>query len=160
MILWSLHFISCLSVDVAADQIQILMNILLLYASLVLSGLQCLLYGPLGSLEIEKLYERFSMTPIEIILATVNLGLKIDGCFMLMFVGILVGKVWTWMGEGRLRTHEQQPLLTSKLRCVRFLIVPLLSLSLGGSMVVYAINAMQPTIVPSTMILVAFDSVS
>ena len=96
-----------MSLDAASDQVQILLNFLLLYASLVVFGLQSLLYGPLGSLEIEKLYTRFTIMTIETILATAMLRLKIDGCFMLMFVGILAGKVWTWMGEGRLETIWQ-----------------------------------------------------
>lgn len=136
---------------------QILLNVLLLYASLVLCGLQYLLYGPLGLLEIEELYERFIIKTIETILAAVVLRLEIDGCFMLMFVGILAGKVWTWMGEGRLETHEQQPFLTSKVRCVRFSIALLLSVSFDIFMVMYAVRAIRLSTGPSMMLLGALE---
>ena len=154
---WSQHSIPYVSLDAASDQVQILVNFLLLYASLVVFGLQSLLYGPLGSLEIEKLYTRFIIMTIETILATAMLRLDIDGCFMLMFVGILAGKVWTWMGEGRLETHERRPLTTSKFGCARFSVALLLSLSFDVFMVMYAVKAMQPTIGPSLMILVALE---
>lgn len=136
---------------------QILLNVLLLYASLVVCGLQYLLYGPLGFFEIEELYERFIITTIETLLATVILRLEIDGCFMLIFVGILAGKLWTWMGEGRLETHEQQPFLTSKVRCARFSIALLLSVSFDVFMVMYAVRAIRLTTGPSMMLLGALE---
>lgn len=76
---------------------------------------------------------------------------------MLMFVGIIAGKVWTWIGEGRLETLERQPLLTSKLCCIRFSIALLISLSFDSFMVMYAVNAMQPTTGPNMMVLVALE---
>lgn len=116
-----------------------------------------LLYGPLGSLEIEKLYERFITTTIETILAAVILRLEIDGCFMLMFVGILAGKVWIWIGEERLESHEQQHFLTSKVRCARFSIALLLSVSFHVFMVIYAVRAIRLTTGPSMMLLGPLD---
>ena len=157
VVLWSPHSVLKPSLDEITEQIQIFLNTLLLYASLVILSLQWLLYGSLGLLEIEKLFEKFLTATIETILATALLRLEIDGCFMMMFVGVLAGKLWVWMGEGRLETHEQQPLLTSKVRCVRFSIALLLSLSFEGFMIMYAISAIRPTIGPSLMILVALE---
>ncbi len=136
---------------------QILLNVLLFYASLVVCGLQYLLYGPLGFLESEELYGRFIITTIETILAAAILRLEIDGCFMLMFVGILAGKVWIWMGEGRLKTYEQQPFLTSKVCCARFSIALLLSVSFDVFMVMYAVRAIRLTTGPSMMLLTALE---
>lgn len=136
---------------------QILLNVLLFYASLVVCGLQYLLYGPLGFLESEELYGRLIITTIETILAAAILRLEIDGCFMLMFVGILAGKVWIWIGEGRLKTQEQQPFLTSKVCCARFSIALLLSVSFDVFMVMYAVRAIRLTTGPSMMLLTALE---
>lgn len=136
---------------------QLLLNIILLYASLVVYGLQYLLYSPLGPLETEWIYQRFIIKSIGLILGASILRLDIDGCFMLMFVAILAGKVWNWMGEAKLETHKQQPFSISKSSCARFSIALLLSLLFDVYMTMYAVKAIRLTTGPSMMLLGALE---
>ena len=143
--------------DTTADGLQILANLLLLYASFLILTLQSLLHGPLSSIETEKLYSRFSIAVIEMMLTAILLKLEIDGCFMLMFVAILSGKVWTWMGEGKSAAYEQQPWLISKPRCLGISMALALSVSFNVTMLIYAVNNIQSMAGPRVMILVALE---
>ena len=53
------------------------------------------------------------------ILAAIFLKLKIDGSFVVIFVGLLAGKTWSWIGEGRIKAHEQEPSAAMQLSSAR-----------------------------------------
>ncbi|KFY98167.1 hypothetical protein V498_01633 [Pseudogymnoascus sp. VKM F-4517 (FW-2822)] len=126
--------------------IMILANVLLLYALVLILGLQSLLYGPLSPLESDILFEKLLGTATEMILAALFLKLKIDGSFVVIFVGLLAGKTWSWIGEGRIKAHEQEPLAAMQLSSARFPVALLLSLLFSIYMVFYTIKIMGSSV--------------
>ena len=72
-------------------------------------GLQRLFYGPLRPIEIEQLYEKAWFAITETCLAMTIFREEVGGWFLVMFVCLLIGKVWGWIGEGRVEILEQQP---------------------------------------------------
>ena len=88
---------------------MILMNMLLLTLGTSMYGLQRLLYGPLRAIEIEQLWDKAWYAITETALAMTTFRDEVGGYFFLMFMTLLAGKVWGWIGEGRVETLEQQP---------------------------------------------------
>jgi E3 ubiquitin-protein ligase synoviolin len=88
---------------------QILTNLCLLVVGFLLFWLQRLLYGPLRPIETEQLYEKAWFAVTETCLAMTIFRGELGGWFLVMFVCLLVGKVWGWIGEGRVEFLEQQP---------------------------------------------------
>ena len=99
----SLEFISDLAL------LQILTNVCLLAVGFLLFWLQRLLYGPLRPIETEQLYEKAWFAVTETCLAMTIFRGELGAWFLVMFVSLLVGKVWGWIGEGRVEFLEQQP---------------------------------------------------
>ena len=88
---------------------MILLNMLLLTLATSMYGLQRLLYGPLRAIEIEQLWDKAWYAITETALAMTTFRDEVGGYFFLMFMTLLGGKVWGWIGEGRVETMEQQP---------------------------------------------------
>lgn len=88
---------------------MILLNMLLLTLGTSMYGLQRLLYGPLRAIEIEQLWDKAWYAITETALAMTTFRDEVGGYFFLMFMTLLAGKVWGWIGEGRVETLEQQP---------------------------------------------------
>lgn len=80
------------------------------------------------------------------ILAAIFLKLKIDGSFVVIFVGLLAGKTWSWIGEGRIKAHEQEPSAAMQLSSARFPVALLLSLLFSVYMVFYTIKIMGSSV--------------
>lgn len=72
-------------------------------------GLQRLLYGSLRQLEIEQLSEKAWYAVLDTLLAMPSLRDDVGGWTLATFVLLLAGKVWSWIGEGRVEILEQQP---------------------------------------------------
>lgn len=87
----------------------ILTNYLLMLACGMVYGLQRLLYGPLRPIEIEHLSERAWYAVLDTLLAMPSFKEDVGGWLLTMFVLLLAGKVWGWIGEGRVDILEQQP---------------------------------------------------
>ena len=88
---------------------MILLNMLLLTLGTSVYGLQRLLYGPLRAIEIEQLWDKAWYAITETALAMTTFRDQVGGYFFLMFMTLLGGRVWGWIGEGRVETLEQQP---------------------------------------------------
>lgn len=71
-------------------------------------GLQRLFFGQLRPFETEHLYERAWFAVTETCLAMAMFRADLDGWFFVMFMSLLLGKVWEWIGEGRLEFMNQQ----------------------------------------------------
>jgi len=87
----------------------ILTNLLLIMACSFMFGLQRLLYGPLRPIEIEQLSEKAWYAVLDTLLAMPSFREDVGGWLLTMFVLLLAGKVWGWIGEGRVDILEQQP---------------------------------------------------
>lgn len=95
--------------------ILILTNLVLVLACSAFYGLQRLLYGPLRPIEIEQLSEKAWYAVLDTLLAMPSFREDVGGWLLCMFVLLLAGKVWGWIGEGRVDVLEQgQPISGSK----------------------------------------------
>jgi E3 ubiquitin-protein ligase synoviolin len=87
----------------------IITNLLLVCAAAFMYGLQRVLYGPLRALEIEQLSEKAWYAVLDTLLAMPSFREEVGGWLLTMAVLLLAGKVWGWIGEGRVDVLEQQP---------------------------------------------------
>ena len=86
----------------------ILTNLLLVLVCTFLYGLQRLLYGPIRPIEMEQLSEKAWYAVLDTLLAMPSFREDVGGWLLTMFVLLLAGKVWGWIGEGRVEVMEQQ----------------------------------------------------
>ncbi|KAJ5936160.1 hypothetical protein N7454_005458 [Penicillium verhagenii] len=102
-------YAACVYLSQSSANLMILTNLCLIITAFVLFWLQRLLYGPLRPIETEQLYERAWFAITETCLAMTIFRGELGGWFLVMFISLLVGKVWGWIGEGRVEYLEQQP---------------------------------------------------
>jgi hypothetical protein len=82
---------------------------------------------------------------------------EVGAWFLVMFVGLLTGKVWGWIGDGRVEILEQQPPANPRLFHIR------LSLSLTMSIIYdlwlmnYTINTVIQQARPNMMVMFLFE---
>ncbi|PHH76705.1 hypothetical protein CDD83_4212 [Cordyceps sp. RAO-2017] len=81
---------------------------LLLYSSFIY-GLTRVCYGTLRAVEVEQLTERAWFAITETCLAMTIFREEIGAWFLVMFTALVTGKVWGWIGDGRVEFLEQQP---------------------------------------------------
>jgi E3 ubiquitin-protein ligase synoviolin len=120
-------------------------------------GLQRLCYGPLRPIEIEQIYEKSWFAITETCLAMTIFRDEVGAWFLVMFVALLTGKVWGWIGDGRVEILEQQPPANPRLFHMR------LSISLGISVLYdlwlmsYTINTVIQQARPNMMVMFLFE---
>ena len=82
---------------------------------------------------------------------------EVGAWFLVMFVALLTGKVWGWIGDGRVEVLEQQPPANPRLFHIR------LSVSLGVSVLYdawlmsYTINTVIRQARPNMMVMFLFE---
>jgi len=136
---------------------QILINLILFIYGSFMYGLQRLCYGELRPIEIEQLYEKAWFAITETCLAMTIFREEVGAWFLVMFVALLTGKVWGWIGDGRVEVLEQQPPANPRLFHIR------LSVSLAASilydiwMMSYIINAVIQQARPNMMVMFLFE---
>lgn len=81
----------------------------------------------------------------------------LGGWFVVMFVCLLVGKVWGWIGEGRVEVLEQQPPSNPRLFHARLVTSLLLSVIFNTFMLNYAINTVLRQARPDMMVMFGFE---
>ncbi|KAL1837327.1 hypothetical protein VTJ49DRAFT_3986 [Mycothermus thermophilus] len=89
--------------------VMVLVNLLFLVYSSFIYLLQRLCFGPLRPAEIEQLYEKGWFAITETCLAMTIFRDEVGAFFLIMFTALVTGKVWGWIGEGRVEVLEQQP---------------------------------------------------
>ncbi|KAI0536697.1 hypothetical protein GGR58DRAFT_474251 [Xylaria digitata] len=137
--------------------LMILVNlILLVYASFVW-GLQRLCYGPLRPVEIEQLYEKAWFAVTETCLAMTIFREEVGAWFLVMFTALVTGKVWEWIGEGRVEVMEQQPPANPRLFHTRLSISLLLSVAYDTWLFSYAVHAVIQQARPNMMVMFLFE---
>lgn len=99
--------------------LMILINLILFIYGSFMYGLQRLCYGPLRPIEIEQLYEKSWFAITETCLAMTIFREEVGAWFLVMFVALLTGKVWGWIGDGRVEILEQQPPANPRLFHIR-----------------------------------------
>ncbi|EEP76691.1 conserved hypothetical protein [Uncinocarpus reesii 1704] len=135
----------------------ILTNLCLLIVGFLLFGLQRLLYGRLRPIETEQLYEKAWFAVTETCLAMTIFRGELGGWFVVMFVCLLVGKVWGWIGEGRVEILEQQPPSNPRLFHTRLAISLLLAVFFNTFMLEYAVKTVLRQARPDMMVTFGFE---
>ena len=120
-------------------------------------GLQKALYGPLRPIEIEQLYEKAWFAITETCLAMTIFREELGGFFVVMFVSLLIGKVWGWIGEGRLEILEQQPPANPRLFHARLSTSLMLSIIFNMYLLRYSVQTVRQQARPNMMVMFAFE---
>lgn len=116
-----------------------------------------MLYGPLRPIETEQLYEKAWFAITETCLAMTIFRGELGGWFLVMFVCLLVGKVWGWIGEGRVEILEQQPPANPRLFHTRLAVSLLLSVTFSSSMLEYCVKTVLRQARPDMMVMFGFE---
>lgn len=120
-------------------------------------GLQRLFYGPLRPIEVEQLYEKAWFAITETCLAMTIFREEVGAWFLVMFVCLLIGKVWGWVGEGRVEILEQQPPTNPRLFHARLSVSLMISTLFDIFMLRYSINTVLLHARPNMMVMFAFE---
>ncbi|KAE8392261.1 hypothetical protein BDV23DRAFT_151383 [Aspergillus alliaceus] len=148
---------ACVYLSQSSANLMILTNVCLLAAGFLLFWLQRLLYGPLRPIETEQLYEKAWFAVTETCLAMTIFRGELGGWFLVMFVCLLVGKVWGWIGEGRVEFLEQQPPANPRLFHTRLAISLLLSVLFNSFMLKYCVRTVLEQARPDMMVMFGFE---
>lgn len=136
---------------------MILTNLLFVIACTFLLGLQKLLYGSLRPIEIEQLYEKAWFAVTETCLAMTVFRGEIGLVFLAMFFSLLTGKVWGWIGEGRVEVLEQQPPRNPRLFHTRLALSLGLSVAFDLTMLEYVVKQVMRMARPDMMVMFGFE---
>ncbi|KAL2802605.1 hypothetical protein BJX63DRAFT_106595 [Aspergillus granulosus] len=162
VILKALHqranfYSACVYLSQSSANLLILTNVCLLAVGFLLFWLQRLLYGPLRPIETEQLYEKAWFAVTETCLAMTIFRGELGAWFLVMFVSLLVGKVWGWIGEGRVEFLEQQPPSNPVLFHTRLAISLLLSVLFNVLMLKYCAETVLEQARPDMMVMFGFE---
>lgn len=135
----------------------ILTNLLLVVACSFMYALQRLLYGPLRPIEIEQLSEKAWYAVLDTLLAMPSFREDVGGWLLAMFVLLLAGKVWGWIGEGRVDILEQQPPANPKLFHARLATSLILSVVFDLYMFDYCVETVLADPRPGMMVIFTFE---
>ncbi|CAI7648629.1 unnamed protein product [Penicillium glandicola] len=148
---------ACVYLSQSSANLMILTNLCLLVTGFVLFWLQRLLYGPLRPIETEQLYERAWFAVTETCLAMTIFRGELGGWFLVMFISLLVGKVWGWIGEGRVEFLEQQPPANPRLFHTRLALSLVLTVLFDAFMLRYCVHTVITQARPDMMVMFGFE---
>ncbi|KAL5361738.1 hypothetical protein BJX96DRAFT_166113 [Aspergillus floccosus] len=148
---------ACVYLSQSSANLMILTNVCLLAVGFLLFWLQRLLYGPLRPIETEQLYEKAWFAITETCLAMTIFRGELGAWFLVMFVCLLVGKVWGWISEGRVEFLEQQPPANPRLFHTRLSISLLLSVTFNAFLLQYCITTVLEQARPDMMVMFGFE---
>lgn len=143
----------------STGSLMFLVNLMLIVAASFGYGLQRLFYGPLRPIETEQLYDKAWFAVSETLLAMTIFRDDIGTWFFAMFLCLLAGKVWQWIGEGRVEFLEQQPPANPKLFHVRLMSSLLFSVAFDIHMMQYCIDSILMDARPGVMVMFGFEYV-
>ncbi|KAK3939596.1 ERAD-associated E3 ubiquitin-protein ligase HRD1 [Diplogelasinospora grovesii] len=137
--------------------LMILVNLVFLIYGSFMYGLQRLCFGQLRPVEIEQLYEKAWFAVTETCLAMTIFREEVGAFFLIMFTALVTGKVWGWIGEGRVEVLEQQPPANPRLFHTRLSISLLLSVVYDVWLLTYAVNTVVEQARPTMMVMFLFE---
>ncbi|KAH6669158.1 E3 ubiquitin-protein ligase HRD1 [Plectosphaerella plurivora] len=135
----------------------VLINFFYLIYGTVMYGLQRLLYGSLRQTEVEQLSERAWFAITETCLVMTIFRDEIGAWFLVMITALITGKVWGWIGDGRVEILEQQPPANPGLFHTRLSISLLLSLAYDVWILNYAVKTVIRQARPDMMVMFLFE---
>ncbi|KAL6705281.1 E3 ubiquitin-protein ligase hrd1 [Coniothyrium glycines] len=143
----------------STGSLMFLVNLMLIVAVSVGYALQRLFYGPLRAIETEQLYDKAWFAVSETLLAMTIFRDDIGIWFFTMFLCLLAGKVWQWIGEGRVEFLEQQPPANPRLFHARLMSSLFLSVAFDIFMMQYCIDSILSDARPGVMVMFGFEYV-
>jgi E3 ubiquitin-protein ligase synoviolin len=135
----------------------ILTNLLLVGACAFMFALQRALYGPLRPIEVEHLSEKAWYAVLDTLLAMPSFREDVGGWLLTMFVLLLAGKVWGWIGEGRVDILEQQPPANPRLFHMRLSTSLVVSVLFNAWMAWYCVETVLANPRPGMMVIFTFE---
>ncbi|KAK1987357.1 hypothetical protein LZ30DRAFT_745815 [Colletotrichum cereale] len=135
----------------------VLVNFIYLIYGTLIYGLQRLLYGPLRQVEVEQLSEKAWFAITETCLAMTIFREEIGAWFLVMFTALVTGKVWGWIGDGRVEVLEQQPPANPGLFHTRLSLSLLLSLVYDVWLLRYTVATVIQQARPNMMVMFLFE---
>ncbi len=118
---------------------------------------QRLCYGPLRPIEVEQLYEKGWFAVTETCLAFTIFREEVGAWFLVLFMALLTGKVWGWIGEGRVEVLEQQPPANPRLFHARLTISLALSVLYDLCLLRYTFDKVVEQARPNMMVMFLFE---
>ncbi|KAK3113184.1 E3 ubiquitin-protein ligase hrd1 [Teratosphaeriaceae sp. CCFEE 6253] len=137
----------------------ILTNLLIVLACSTFYALQRILYGPLRPIEIEQLSEKAWYAVLDTLLAMPSFREDVGGWLLCMFVLLLAGKVWGWIGEGRVDVMEQGQPTSGNVRLAHARLATSLVLSVvfDLAMLDYCVESVMADPRPGMMVIFTFE---
>ncbi|PHH58944.1 hypothetical protein CDD81_4068 [Ophiocordyceps australis] len=135
----------------------VLVNFSLLVYSSFIYALTRLCYGTLRAVEVEQLTERAWFAITETCLAMTIFREEIGAWFLVMFTALITGKVWGWIGDGRVEFLEQQPPQNPRLFHLRLSLSLSLSFAYDVCILLYTINSVIQQARPNMMVMFLFE---
>ena len=120
-------------------------------------GLQRLCFGQLRAIEVDQLSDRAWVAITETCLAMTIFREEIGAWFLVMFTLLVTGKVWGWIGDGRLEILEQQPPANPRLFHSRLVVSLLMSTVYDILLLRYSINTVVQQARPNMMVMFLFE---
>lgn len=137
--------------------LMILINLILFVYGSFMYGLQRLCYGSLRPIEVEQLYEKAWFAITETCLAMTIFREEVGAWFLVMFVALLTGKVWGWIGTGRVEILEQQPPANPRLFHIRLSVSLAMSVIYDLLLMRYTISTVIQQARPNMMVMFLFE---
>ncbi|POS78640.1 E3 ubiquitin-protein ligase synoviolin [Diaporthe helianthi] len=137
--------------------LMILVNLVFLVYGSFMYGLQRLCFGTLRPVEVEQLYEKAWFAITETCLAMTVFREEVGAFFIVMFTALITGKVWGWIGEGRVEVFEQQPPANPRLFHARLVVSLLSSIVYNSWLLSYCINTVIAQAKPTMMVMFLFE---
>lgn len=137
--------------------LQALLNFTLFVYGSFFYGVTRLCYGRLRAVETEQLTERAWFAITETCLAMTIFREEIGAWFIVMFTALVTGKVWGWIGDGRVEVLEQQPPANPRLFHTRLSLSLALSILYDIWIFQYALNTVIQQARPNMMVMFAFE---
>ncbi|KAJ2901300.1 hypothetical protein MKZ38_001967 [Zalerion maritima] len=135
----------------------VLVNFILMAYTAFMYSLQRLCFGTLRQIETEQLYERTWYAITETLLAMTMFRDEIGAWFLVMFTALVTGRVWGWIGDGRVEVLEQQPPQNPRLFHSRLSVSLLLSIFYDIWILRYVINTVIDQAKPTMMVMFLFE---
>ncbi|KAF5532943.1 e3 ubiquitin ligase synoviolin [Fusarium phyllophilum] len=135
----------------------VLVNFSFLVYSSFVYGLTRMFFGPLRAVEVEQLTERAWFAITETCLAMTIFREEIGAWFLVMFAALVTGKVWGWIGDGRVEVLEQQPPANPRLFHLRLSVSLTLSFIYDIYILRYTINTVIQQARPNMMVMFLFE---
>ncbi|OBT62302.1 hypothetical protein VE03_09037 [Pseudogymnoascus sp. 23342-1-I1] len=148
---------ACVYLSQSNLSLMILTNLALFVVASFIYCLQRICYGPLRPIEVEQLYEKGWFAITETCLAMTIFRDEVGAWFLVMFVGLMAGKIWGWVGEGRVEILEQQPPANPRLFHIRLSISLAMSIIYDAWLLSYAINSVIQQARPNMMVMFLFE---